>query len=291
MVLKLPQKSTIQHLRFRFSLFLMPVFWFALSQAPVIEWVRAALIFIILHLLVYPSSNGYNSYMDRDTGSIGGIENPLPVHKELFYISIVMDVMALLMAALLGWIVLIAVAAYIIASRLYSYRGVRLKKYPVAGYLTVILCQGALVYFIVSSSVSNGSMWKESWLPATVASLLIGGTYPLTQVYQHQQDKADGVTTLSYKLGVKGTFVFCGAVLFVALLLLTVYLIRADQWWSLVAYGVAMLPVGVYFTSWFLKVRKDPDNANFTNLMKMNYVASICSSVAFLSILIINKTG
>jgi len=269
----------------------MPVFWFALSQAPVIDWTNACLIFIILHLLVYPSSNGYNSYMDKDTGSIGGIEKPLPVHKELFYVSVAMDFIASLLSSLLGWAILVGVGVYIIASRLYSYRGVRLKQYPVAGYLTVIICQGALVYFIVSTGVSDVFVWKEGWLPAIVTSLLIGGTYPLTQVYQHQQDLEDGVITLSYKLGVRGTFIFCGIILFVALLLLTLYFIRVNQWWSLLAYGVAMLPVAFYFTSWFLKVAKDAGSANFKNLMKMNYVASVCSSIAFISILIINRTG
>lgn len=287
----MPQKSTIQHLRFRFSLFLMPVFWFALSQAAEIDWLNACLIFIILHLLVYPSSNGYNSYMDKDTGSIGGIEKPLPVHKELFYVSVMMDIVALLLSCFLGWVTLTGIAVYIIASRLYSYRGVRLKQYPVAGYLTVIICQGALVYFIVSNSVSDVFVFKEGWWPAVVTSLLIGGTYPLTQVYQHQQDREDGVTTLSYKLGVRGTFTFCGIILFVALLLLTLYFIRVNQWWSLLAYGVAMLPVGIYFTGWFLKVAKDPGSANFKNLMKMNYVASVCSSTAFISVLIINRIG
>lgn len=288
----MPERSTIQHLRFGFSLFLMPVYWFALSQAQTIHWGKASLIFAILHFLVYPSSNGYNSYMDKDTGSIGGIEKPLPVHKELFYVSIVMDVVALLLAYFMGWLVFAGIGVYIIASRLYSYRGIRLKQYPVVGYLTVIVCQGALVYFIVSISISGGVLLPaDSWLPAVITSLLIGGTYPLTQVYQHQQDRADGVTTLSYKLGVKGTFVFCGIVLFVALLLLTLYLTGEGQWRSVVVYGIAMLPVGVYFTSWFLQVGKNPDKANFKNLMKMNYVASVCSSIAFISILIINKTG
>ena len=39
-------------------------------------------------------------------------------------------------------------------------------------------------------------------------SLQIAGVYPLTQIYQHEQDLADGVTTISYKLGYKGTFIF-----------------------------------------------------------------------------------
>jgi hypothetical protein len=42
----------------------------------------------------------------------------------------------------------------------------------------------------------------------SVASLFIGSVYPLTQIYQHEADKKDGVTTISYKLGYVGTFFF-----------------------------------------------------------------------------------
>src|SRR6478609_4904064 len=85
------QRSTIQLLRFHFSFFLLPVFLFALSQSPTINWRNAILVFVILHLLVYPSSNGYNSYMDRDETPIGGLASPLQPTKQLFYVSIVMD--------------------------------------------------------------------------------------------------------------------------------------------------------------------------------------------------------
>ncbi|MFT4092176.1 MAG: UbiA family prenyltransferase [Niabella sp.] len=265
----------------------MPVYWFALSQPSYIYWPHAALIFVILHLLVYPSSNGYNSYMDKDEGSIGGIAQPLPVERQLLYVTVFMDIIALGLCFLINLKVVMGIAVYITASRLYSYRGVRLKQYPVAGYLTVIICQGALVYHIVS--VANNASLTISMIlfPAIISSLLIGGTYPLTQIYQHEQDKKDGVITLSYRLGVKGTFVFCAIVLFIALLLLTVYFVNTFQLKGLLLYGIAMLPVGIYFTRWFLRVVKTPGQANFKNLMKMNYIASVCNSIAFIGILLI----
>ena len=71
----------------------MPVFWFAISQTEDINATNAVAVFIILHLLVYPASNGYNSYMDRDTSSIGGVKNPKQPTKQLFYVSTSMEVL------------------------------------------------------------------------------------------------------------------------------------------------------------------------------------------------------
>src|SRR5918993_5866060 len=205
-------KSTVQLLRIHFSFFLMPVYWFALSQTVHIHRLHAILIFIILHLLVYPASNGYNSFMDRDTESVGGIRNPMQPTKQLFYVTIVLDVAALLLSLFISWWFFFGIAAYIAASRAYSYRRIRLKQYPIAGYLTVIFFQGAVTFFLVLHGSSENKTLNVPVMGMIAASLLIGGFYPLTQVYQHKQDKEDGVITLSYKLGYEGTFIFTALV-------------------------------------------------------------------------------
>lgn len=121
------QRSTIQLLRFHFSLFLLPVYLFALSQLHNINSGRAILIFIILHVLVYPSSNGYNSYMDRDEGPIGGLSKPMQPTKQLFYISIAMDFTAVIISIVISLYFSLGILLYILASRAYSYRRIRLK--------------------------------------------------------------------------------------------------------------------------------------------------------------------
>ena len=149
------QRSTIQLLRFPFSYFLMPVYWFALSFVPHINWPRAALIFLLLHVLLYPSSNGYNSYMDRDTDSIGGIARPMQPTKQLFYATIILDLLGIILSFLVSPVFAICFSCYILFSRLYSYRGIRLKRFPIVGYLTVIVNQGALTFFMVYHGASD----------------------------------------------------------------------------------------------------------------------------------------
>src|ERR1044071_8956017 len=120
---RLLHRSTIQLLRFPFSYFLMPVYWFSLSFVNDIRPGRAFLVFFLLHFLLYPSSNGYNSYMDRDVESIGGVEKPMEPSRQLYHVTIIMDVCAALLSLTVSRYFAAALVFYIICSRLYSYRG------------------------------------------------------------------------------------------------------------------------------------------------------------------------
>lgn len=279
------QPATIQLLRFHFSLFLLPVYLFALSQTTAIEWKTALLVFFILHFLVYPSSNGYNSYMDRDEESIGGIAHPLPPGRQLYYVSIGMDIVALLLSLVISTAFSLGILAYILASRAYSYRGIRLKKYPVVGFLTVAFFQGAVTYWLVQTGSSSIELTETPWLPMLSASLLMGSFYPLTQIYQHEADRRDGVRTLSYLLGYRGTFIFTALCYSLAMLSLAYYFISRQQPTHFFLLATLLLPVLVYFFYWAAKVWKNPATADFRHTMQMNLLASACSNLAFLILL------
>lgn len=280
------QRSTIQLLRFPFSVFLLPVFLLAVSIVPVVAVFDACLIFVILHVLVYPSSNGYNSYMDRDETPIGGLRNPLQPTRQLFYVSIGMDLAAILLSLFISGIFTICVIAYILASRAYSYRGIRLKKYPVLGYLTVIIFQGSVTFFMVYHGCSMDKTTAVPFPGILAAGLLIGGFYPLTQIYQHEADQKDGVRTISAWLGYRGTFIFTGLVYVLAMSILGWLFLQLDQWWKFGLVATIMLPVVVYFFNWARQVWKDESVADYTHTMRMNMLASGCTNLAFLILLI-----
>ena len=264
----------------------MPVYWFALGQVVEKDWGRALLIFVVLHLLVYPASNGYNSYMDRDTESIGGVKHPMQPTRQLFRLTVAMDLLALLLSCFIGLYFVVGIAFYILASRAYSYRGIRLKKYPILGYLTVISCQGALVFFLVYDGSHHPGAATDIPAAALVASsLLIGGFYPLTQIYQHEADRRDGVKTLSLLLGYKGSFIFTGIVYGIAFATLIWYFFSSLEIKEFYVLATCMLPVIVYFFIWAAKVWKDQGQANFVNTMRMNLLASVCINAGFIAIL------
>ncbi len=265
----------------------MPVYWFALSQVPEINWRDAVLIFIILHLLIYPASNGYNSFMDRDTSPIGGLKNPMQPTRQLFMITVVMNVAAIGLSFLITPLFAIGIFFYVLASTAYSYRKIRLKKYPVIGYVTVIVFQGAIIFFLVCHGVGSNHVTTASVIGMMAASLLIGGFYPLTQIYQHDEDYKDGVITISYLLGYKGTFIFTGIVYAFAFMALGWLFYLNNEMMNFIVLQVFMLPVIAFFIVWFVKVIKDKSEANFRNTMRMNVLASTCTNLGFITLLIL----
>ena len=239
----------------------------------------------MLHLLIYPASNGYNSYMDRDTDSIGGLEKPPPPSRQLYLLTILLDIAAILLSVLIHPLFPAFMLLYIGASKAYSYRGIRLKKFPVLGYLTVIIFQGALTFALVYYGSNTDTRFFIPWQGMVICALLIGGFYPLTQIYQHQQDLDDGVETISYKLGYTGTFVFCAIIYGLAWIFMAQFFIGNGEKDKLLVVSIFFVPVIVYFIQWFLKIRRDSKAANFSNTMKMNWLAAICTNTAFIILL------
>lgn len=281
------QKNTITLLRLPFSFFLMPVFFFALSQVSHINYGKAALVFIILHFIMYPASNGYNSYMDRDEESIGMLEKPPAPTRQLFYLTLVMDVLAALLSFLVNIPFAICINANIIASRAYSYRGIRLKKYPVWGFLTVVLFQGAITYYMVFAGAS-AMLPGTPWMGMLISLFLFGGFYPLTQIYQHEQDRKDGVRTISYVLGLNGTFLFSAIMYLLAEVLLFIYFSGRGQLLHFFLLLLFLSPVVLYFFYWWMQVRKDRANANFRLSLRMNVIAASCTNLGFIVLYLLN---
>ncbi|MEO1450287.1 MAG: UbiA family prenyltransferase, partial [Bacteroidota bacterium] len=207
------KKSTWLHLRIPFSFFLLPVFLFAWATYGDASWSRSLSVFCILHLFLYPASNGYNSYFDKDENSIGGLKNPPKVSRELYIISLIFDVIALIWGWFLSPAFSVMLLVYGLVSKAYSHPIIRLKKYPVTGWLAIGLFQGYFTYLMTIVGLAGGvEPWmSDFWVvqfPALLTTMMLLGSYPMTQVYQHEEDGERGDQTISLRLGILGTFHF-----------------------------------------------------------------------------------
>lgn len=277
--------NALRLMRIPFSVFLMPVYWFALLNIQ-IDLTKAVLVFITIHLFMYPASNGYNSYFDRDEQSIGGLKVPPKVTKELWYLVVLFDLLAIGSALLVGYLFAVMVISYLLVSKAYSFDKIRLKKYPVAGAFTVIFFQGFFTYLTVQLGASrNFSTGISSILFGTVSSLFLLGSYPMTQIYQHEEDEKHGDKTLSRLLGIWGTFIFTGIVFFLASVMLCVLFYEEGKMISIFVYLLAMFPVNIYFLKWFNDYRKGKPVITYEKTMYLNAMSSMLLSAAFIIML------
>jgi 1,4-dihydroxy-2-naphthoate octaprenyltransferase len=272
-------------LRIPFSVYLMPVYWFGLSalRQP-LSVSRAVGVFVVLHLLAYPASNGYNSYYDRDEGSIGGLKQPPKVSEELLHLVYLFDALAVVGAVLLSPLFGLMVTAYLLVSKAYSYEGIRLKKYPLLSTVVVVVFQGAFTFLMTQVGVGATEavlLEKTNLMLAAVSSLFLCGSYPLTQVYQHQEDARRGDQTLSLRLGIRGTFGFAAVGLLAGATLLAYTLWLRNEPRHLLIFLVATGPVVALFGQWAYAVWRNPAAADFEHTMRMNQVSSVCMSLAF----------
>ena len=286
------KKSTLLHLRIPFSFLLMPIYLFAVSVSPELPVDQLIITFISLHLFLYPASNGYNSWFDKDEKSIGGLKNPPKVEKELLYYSLLFDALAVIIGLLAGWEFALMCFIYGVISRAYSNDKIRLKKYPVFSWLLVTVFQGGFMFLATYMALNQLSfpqiLKTEILFPAVLSTAILMGSYPMTQIYQHEEDAKRGDLTLSRLLGVRGTFVFTVIFFAGAMAGFTSYFTIYFDFNRVIILNIVLLPVLIYFLFWFRKVWFDEKEANFSATMRLNIISATCFNLFFFSSTLMN---
>jgi 4-hydroxybenzoate polyprenyltransferase len=279
--------SILLHLRIPFSFFLMPVYLFALAISPNFTESRLLWSFLIIHLLLYPASNAYNSYFDKDEGSIGGLKNPPPVNRGLYYASLLFDLLAVVLGFIkISFLFALMLLIYGLVSKAYSHPAIRLKKYAIGGWIVIGIFQGLFTFLMCYVGINNfdleNAMQAKVLIPALLTSVMLWGNYPMTQVYQHEEDAKHGDKTMSRLLGIRGTFIFVQVIFGLSAIGFVLYF---KQFYSIELgyyFLMALAPVVIFFMYWFYLVWKDEAKANFSFTMWLNFISSLCLNGFFI---------
>lgn len=279
-------RSSWLHLRIPFSYFLLPIFLFSLSISPNLNGQNILWTFIILHFFLYPASNAFNSYFDKDKGSIGILKNPPPVKKELYFLALLFDLIAVVLGLVfINYEFAVMLVVYGLVSKAYSHPSIRLKKYAITAWLITGIFQGIFTFVMCYIGLNDFSVVNalkdEVIIGGILTTVMLWANYPVTQVYQHDEDAARGDHTLSILLGIRGTFYFVGAVFAIVAAGFFVYFARLFSATYGLAFLLTLLPVVVFFGVWFVRVYRNESEANYTQTMWLTALSASCLNVFF----------
>jgi len=287
-------KSTLLHLRLPFSYFLLPIFQLAVIVSVQVNFKNFVIIFIILHLLLYTSSNGFNSYYDKDEGSIGTLKHSPKITGDLLWVSLGIDIIAIAVAMMVHPIFALGCFLYGLASKAYSWDKIRLKRMPFVSWMLIGSGVGTIAFLMIVIFLNKPDFKilidPNYLIPAGVVGTFILGFYPLTQVYQHKEDLKRGDMTISMIIGINGTFVLSGILLSVSLLILGVYIYFFFTSFLLFLYIILQIPGIIYFLYWWTRVLKDKKEANFDHNFRLSFIATSGLNIfCITAIIILNK--
>lgn len=195
-------RSYFTLLRLPYQLQLGPIFgWgYLMAGGRLTEWpelLRFALVFVIFHIGAFGGLTALNSFYDRDSGPIGGLWQPPPPPSKLWLFAWCVQLGGLLCLLFTGWKLVVVYGAILLLSLGYSHPRTRWKGNAWKSLLTVAIGQGVLDFLAGALTCQQVMWWSPLWWGMAGATLTVIGFYPLTQLYQVQDDTARGDRTLA----------------------------------------------------------------------------------------------
>jgi 4-hydroxybenzoate polyprenyltransferase len=155
-----------------------------------------------------------NSAFDRDEGDIGYLDAPPPPPRHLALVSITLMALGQVIALTLPPGFAIAYAICFAMSLAYSVPPVRLKAVAGADWAINIIGVGVLTPFAGWCASGFALRAEARWIMIGFGCLF-GALYPLTQIYQFDEDSSRGDRTLARILGVRASlWISAGAATF-----------------------------------------------------------------------------
>jgi 1,4-dihydroxy-2-naphthoate octaprenyltransferase len=228
-----PLRAYWKHLRIPFQMSLAPLFLWGYFLRSLDVTPAFGLGFAAFHFFLYSGITAFNSAYDRDKGPVGGMWSPPEVPPGLLAFSLAVQLAGALLAARVNATFLTIYLIIAVMGAAYSHPRIRWKRSPIASALTVFIGQGALGFLggWVTAQGDLAGIWSERGILGMFsAACTTLGLYPLTQVYQIEEDSERGDRTLAVALGPMRALRFGWGCLALAGLAAVAVMLRTFSW-------------------------------------------------------------
>lgn len=176
--------------------------------------------FLNIHILLFGGATAYNSFWDKDEGPIGGLKNPPKMSGWMHPASLLLQVAGFALSMSVGWLYSFIYLVSFILFWLYSTPLARWKGDPVLSVLVIGVSTG--INSVLLGSLAAGGIIHLSLIGASIgATLILLSLYPVSQIFQTEEDEQRGDKTFAVKYGIAGvkkffTYSFLAGVLFIS---------------------------------------------------------------------------
>ncbi len=266
------------HLRLHFQVLLSPVYLWGWLLAGGRLGLDQVLGYIALHVFLYGGATAFNSYYDRDTGPVGGLLHPPPVSRYLLPFSLACKLIGFLLACTVGPGFALVYVVFTVLSLAYSHPSIRLKSSPWSSTTAIGFGQGLVVFlagWLAEKGNLSGVMSIRGALGAMAAIFIILGLYPLTQIYQIEEDTQRGDRTLAVAIGPTKCFIWAISLQIIGGLLLAYVLAKSySGWYAGIALAGTALQA-VLLTYWSRRFDERAIISNYRQVMRLSAVTGI----------------
>ncbi|MEQ8523229.1 UbiA family prenyltransferase [Gracilimonas sp.] len=270
----------IIHLRLHYQFFILSGgYLLAALFVEDINWRQFWLQFLNVHVLLFGGATAYNSWWDKDEGPIGGLKSPPKMNKWMWPASLIIQFAGLGWASMVGWNYAIIYGVSMIFFWLYSTPLARWKGRPVRSIIAIGISTGTNSFFLGYLAAGGYPITFTQDIIAIGVAAIILSLYPVSQVYQTEEDLERGDHTFAVQFGLKGVQWFFAILFIGGAMLITIMLYLQNQLLGTI-FGVvtfiAYLALSVFV--WKLEGKQ----AEYDIVMRIKFFASL-SFVIFIS--------
>ena len=269
----------IVHLRLHYQLLILPGgYLLGGLYSSELTWPPFILQFFNVHVCLNGGVTAYNSYWDKDEGPIGGLKAPPPMRPWMHPASLAVQAIGLVIGWSEGPVFIALYGATMLLSVAYSWPGMRWKGHPQLSLVAVGVGTGTNTFLMGYLAGGREGLSPTLILAAVGVALLLLSLYPVSQVFQIEEDSARGDTTFATAYGLKGVRTWFAITYPLGLSIAAACLsaVRPTLAAAFVAVGL-----GGYILNLFQLRRLTGASEEYERVMLLKYGASL-SFVAFL---------
>lgn len=233
--------------------------------------------FLNVHVLLYGGATAFNSWWDKDEGPIGGLKNPPAMSKWMQPVSVFFMLAGIAWSIAVGWAYTAVFMVSAVLFWLYSTPLARWKGHPLLSMAAIGISTG-LNSVLLGVLAAGGEITATIAVAALGASLILLSLYPVSQIYQIEEDLRRGDRTFAAVYGLSAVKKFYFLSYFSGMLLLCYALLQFYPVPS-IALGVAGALSGILIGKIIVSLTGNEEE--YSTVMRIKFTASL-SFVIFL---------